>query len=192
MLPFRGVRLADLAAQLGCRLEGDGAVEIARVETLDAAGPGDLSFLSNPKYARQLAVTRASAVIVGEDVTAAPCAVLRARRPYLAMAEAVRLLTPPAQPQPGISPLAAIHPSATLGADVSVGPFVAIGARVHVGPRTALYPHVVIGDDASVGADCVVHAHASIREGVTLGDRVVLQDAAVIGSDGFGFAQRAD
>jgi UDP-3-O-[3-hydroxymyristoyl] glucosamine N-acyltransferase len=192
MLPFRGVRLADLAAQLGCRLEGDGAIEIARVETLEAAGPGDLSFLSNPKYARQLAATRASAVIVGEDVTAAPCAVLRARRPYLAMADAVRLLTPPAPPPPGISPLAAIHPSAMLGADVSIGPFVSIGARVRVGPRTALYPHVVIGDDASVGADCVVHAHASIREGVTLGDRVVLQDAAVIGSDGFGFAQRAD
>jgi UDP-3-O-[3-hydroxymyristoyl] glucosamine N-acyltransferase len=50
----------------------------------------------------------------------------------------------------------------------------------------------VIGDAATIGADCVLHSHVSIRERCTIGDRVVIQNGAVVGSDGYGFAQRAD
>ena len=74
----------------------------------------------------------------------------------------------------------------------SIGAFVVVGAGVAIGARTVLMPHVVVGAGAVIGDDCVINAHASIREGVRLGHRVVLQDAAVIGSDGFGFARRAD
>lgn len=186
------MRLADLAVELGCRLEGDGTIEIARVAGLDDAGPGEISFLSNPRYAPRLATTNASAVIVGESVTEAPCAMLRTKTPYLAFAHAVRILTPPARPAPGISSLASIDPTATIGPDVSIGPFVSIGPRVRVGGRTILHPHVVLGPDVFVGPDCLLHAHVSIREGVVLGARVIVQDGAVIGTDGFGFAQRPD
>ena len=64
------------------------------------------------------------------------------------------------------------------------------GARI--GARTVIHPHVVIGDGTTIGADCVLHAHVSIRERCTIGARVILQNGAVIGSDGYGFAQRAD
>jgi len=188
----RAVTLSDLAARLHCRLEGDGTIDVVRVAGIEDAGPGDVTFLANPKYASKLATTRASAVIVDETVKAAPCAMLRTAHPYLAFAEAVGVLTPPAPTTPGISPLASIDPTAQLGPDVSVAAFVSIGARARVGARTSLAPHVVIGADAAVGDDCVLHPHVSLREGVVIGARVVLQDAAVIGSDGFGFARRAD
>jgi UDP-3-O-[3-hydroxymyristoyl] glucosamine N-acyltransferase len=190
------VTLAELARRLGCRLEvskaGDDAIDITRVAGLEDAGPGDVTFLTNSRYAGKLPATRASAVIVDEHVPAAPCAMLRSANPYLAFAEAVALLNPPAAAVPGISPLAAIDPTAIIGPEAAIGPFVAIGARVRVGARTVLRPHVVVGAGASIGADCVIHAHASIREDVQIGDRVILQNGAVVGSDGFGFADRAD
>ena len=184
--------LAELARQLDCRLEGDGTIEVVRVAGIEDAQPGEVTFLTNPKYASRLAGTRASAVIADDTLTDAPCAVLRSPQPYLAFARAVSLLTPPSAPSPGVSPHASIATTARLGSDVSIGPFVAVGERAEIGARTVLHAHVVVGPDARIGADCVIHAHASIREGVHLGDRVTLQDAVVIGSDGFGFARRPD
>jgi UDP-3-O-[3-hydroxymyristoyl] glucosamine N-acyltransferase len=184
--------LADLADRLGCRLEGDGAIEVARVAGIEHAGPGDLTFLANSRYAAKLPTTRASAEIADEHVTGAPCAVLRTRQPYLAFADAVALLSPMVPPPAGVSTLASVDPSARLGLGVSVGPFVTIGAGADIGARTVLHPHVVIGTGVTIGDDCLVHAHVSVREGVVLGHRVVIQDGAVIGSDGFGFARRVD
>ena len=184
--------LAELATRLGCRLEGDGTIDVQRVAGLDDAGPGDVTFLANPKYASKLPQTRASAVIANDAVSEAPCAVLRAKDPYLAFASALGVLMPPLRPAPGISTLAAIDPTAEIGPEVSVGPFVSIGAGARIGARTKLYPHVVIGPGTEIGEDCELHAHVSIRESVVIGSRVVLQDGAVIGGDGFGFAKRAD
>lgn len=184
--------LGDLAARLGCRLEGDAAIDVTRVAGLEDAGPGDLTFLANPKYASKLSATRASAVIAGDEVTDAPCAVLRTSHPYLVFAEAVALLTPAPRPAPGISPLAIIDPTAVIGPDVVVSAFVSVAAGARVGARSVLYPHVAIGPCAVVGDDCTIHTHVSIREHVTIGSRVVLQDGVVIGSDGFGFARRPD
>jgi UDP-3-O-[3-hydroxymyristoyl] glucosamine N-acyltransferase len=186
------VQLADLAARLGCRLEGDGAIDIVRVASLDDAGPGDVTFLANPKYTAKLSTTNASAVIVDAAIDRAPCAMLRTAEVYLAFAEAVALLAPPAARVAGISGLASVAPTAEIGAGAAIAAFAAVGPGARIGPRTVLHPHVVIGAGATVGADCVLHAHASIREGVVLGDRVVLQDGAVVGSDGFGFARRKD
>jgi UDP-3-O-[3-hydroxymyristoyl] glucosamine N-acyltransferase len=184
--------LRELAERLGCRLEGDGSVEIGRVATLEAAGPGDLSFLSNPKYAPQLAATKASAVIVGEDAAPAPCATLNARDPYLAFAAAAALLAPDDRPAPGVSPSAHVDPSAALGPGCHIGAFASVGEGAVVGAHTVIHPHAVIYAGVIVGDDCVIHAHASIRERCRIGDRVIIQNGAVIGSDGFGFAPRPD
>ena len=151
-----------------------------------------MTFVTNAKYASRLAGTRASAVIVDDKVTEAPCARLHAQRPYVAVARAVALLTPPSRPESGISALASVDPSADVAADVSIGAFAVIGANARIGARTTIHPHVVIGPGTRIGAACVIHAHASIREGVAIGDRVTIQDAAVIGSDGFGFAETDD
>jgi UDP-3-O-[3-hydroxymyristoyl] glucosamine N-acyltransferase len=186
------VTLTELAQRLGCRLEGDGGVEVVRVSGIEDASPGEVTFLANAKYASRLAATRASAVIADESVNGAPCPILRTREPYLAFAEAVALLTPPRRPAPGISPLASVDPSAVIGPDVTIGPFVAIGRGARIGAGTVIESHVVVGSDASIGAECTIHSHVAIRDQVEIGNRVVIQDGAVIGSDGFGFARRRD
>ena len=186
------MKLSELAARLDCRLEGDGELDVTRVAGIQDAQPGDITFLANPKYEKLLATTRAAAVILKEDVPAAPCAMLRARDPYLAFARAVSLFAPVSRPAPGVHALAAIAGGAHLGADVSVGPFVAIGEGARIGDRTVIYPNATIGAGVTVGSDCTIHSNVAIRERCTVGDRVILQNGVVIGGDGYGFVRRGD
>ncbi len=184
--------LGELASRLRCPLEGDATIQIQRVAKIDQAGPGDLTFLANPKYGSAVSSTRASAIILGPGIEGAPCAVLRSPNPYLTFAEAVGALIPAERPAAGIDPLASVAPDAVLGDQVSVGAFAVIGAGAEIGARTIVHPHAVIGPGAQVGPDCVLHAHVSVRERSVIGARVIVQDGAVIGSDGFGFARRDD
>lgn len=159
---------------------------------LDDAGPGEVTFLANPRFASRVASTRASAIIADESLVSAPCPILRTTHPYVACASAVELLTPAVPVPRGIHPQSAVATDAVVGPDVAIGAFVVIGAGARIGARTILHPHVVIGPGAVIGEDCVLHARVSVRDQVEVGDRVVLQDGAVIGSEGFGFATRAD
>ena len=186
------MKLKEIAERLGSRLEGDGEIEIKKVAAIEDAGPGDLTFFTNPKYARELKKTAASAVILSEKAEAAPCAMLRVQHPYLAFAKAVALFAADDQPAAGVHPLASVAPTAEVAADASVGPFTVIGDGARIGARSVVHPNVTIGSGARVGADCVIRSQVSIRERVRIGDRVVVQDGAVIGSDGFGFAARPD
>jgi UDP-3-O-[3-hydroxymyristoyl] glucosamine N-acyltransferase len=186
------VKLAELAAHLECRLEGDGSIEIVRVAGMHEAGPGDVTFLANRKYEKAMLRTRASAVIAREDAPAGPCAMLRAPDPYLTFARAVGLFAPDTRPRPGVDRLAAIAADTTIGQDVSIGPFVAVGDGAVIGDRTIIYPNVTVGAGTRIGADCVIHSNVALRERVTLGDRVILQNGVVIGGDGYGFVRRGD
>jgi UDP-3-O-[3-hydroxymyristoyl] glucosamine N-acyltransferase len=186
------LKLQDIAARLECRLEGDGAIDIRGIAGIEDAGPGDLTFFTNPKYLAELRATSASAVILGENAEAAPCAMLRARQPYLAFARAVALFQDPWRPAPGVHRLAFVDEGVTLGDEVSIGPFAVIESGARIGARTIVHAHVTIGRQTEIGDDCVIHAGVSVRERIRLGHRVVVQDGAVIGSDGFGFARRAD
>jgi UDP-3-O-[3-hydroxymyristoyl] glucosamine N-acyltransferase len=182
------VILRDLAARLGCELRGDGGVDVRGVAGLDEAGPGDLTFVANRRYAARLATTKASAVVLSErHSTPLPC--LLAENPYLTFARAVALLRPIPRPAPGVDPSARIDPGATLGPDVHVGAFAVVGAGARVGARTVLHSHVVLYEKVEIGEDCVLHSGVQVREGCRLGHRVIVQNGAVIGADGFGFAR---
>jgi UDP-3-O-[3-hydroxymyristoyl] glucosamine N-acyltransferase len=186
------LKLRELSERLGCRLDGNGECDVQRVAGIEEAGPGDVTFLSNPRYAAALAATRATAVILAEHGPSAPCAMLRSKNPYLDFARAVGVLAPPVAPAPGIHPLASVAATATIGEAASVAPFVAIDEDVTIGYGVTIGPHVAIGRGAVIGDGCRLHARVSVREGCRLGRRVVVQDGAVIGSDGFGFARRED
>ena len=186
------MKLTELAGRLGCRLEGDGDIEITRVAGIETAGPSDVTFFANNKYAAELRATQAGAVILGENADAAPCAMLRTKNPYLAFAKAVEVFAPAWTPAPGVHRLAFVADTAAVAADASIGPFAVIGEGARIGARTIVQPHAVIARDAQIGDDCLIHAGVSIRERVVLGDRVVVQDGAVIGSDGYGFARNVD
>jgi UDP-3-O-[3-hydroxymyristoyl] glucosamine N-acyltransferase len=186
------LKLRDLAERLQCHLEGDGELDITRVAGIEDAGPGDLTFLANPKYASLVTQTRASAIILADTAPAAPCAMLRSEHPYRSFADALRVLGRDELPPPGIHPSALVAPDACLGDDVSIGPFAVVGAGAEIGHRVVLHAHVVIGPGARIGADSILHTRVSVRDRCVLGARVIVQDGAVIGSDGFGFVTDAD
>jgi UDP-3-O-[3-hydroxymyristoyl] glucosamine N-acyltransferase len=186
------VTLGELARRLECPLEGSDSIEIHRVAKIESAGPGEVTFLANPKYAGALASTKASAVIAGAALASAPCAIIRSPSPYLTFARAAGILSPDRRPEPGVHRLASIAPDAEVDRSVTVEAFAVVDSGARVGARTIIHPHVVIGRDVVIGEDCILHAHVSVRERCTLGSRVIVQNGAVIGSDGYGFAQRPD
>jgi UDP-3-O-[3-hydroxymyristoyl] glucosamine N-acyltransferase len=108
------MHLGELAAQLGCDLQGDADIDIVRVATLEDAGPGDVTFLANSKYAAALSATRASAVIAAPDVEGAPCPVIRSTNPYLTFARAVGLLHPQTRSTPGVHATAIVADDAVI------------------------------------------------------------------------------
>jgi UDP-3-O-[3-hydroxymyristoyl] glucosamine N-acyltransferase len=182
------VKLRELAVRLGCELHGDGDVEVAGVAGIEQAGPADVTFLANPRYASHLAGTRAAAVILSPGHEA-PVPSLVTDQPYLAFVRAVALLRPPSRPAPGVHPSAQVHPAAVLGPGVHVGALAVVGRGARVGARSVLHPHVVLYEDVELGEDCVLHSGVQVREQCRLGSRVVVQNGAVIGGDGFGFAR---
>jgi UDP-3-O-[3-hydroxymyristoyl] glucosamine N-acyltransferase len=183
------MKLAELASILGATCHGDPNQEITGVEGIEKAGPGQLTFVANPKYTPFARTTKAGAVLVTEDFESIATATLRTVNPYLAFARAIDLFHPAPHYSPGIHPTAVIDPTASIGEDVHIGAYVVIGAGVVIGQGTVLLPHVVVYPQARMGRHCLAHAHAVVREGCRLGDGVILQNGAVVGSDGFGFAK---
>jgi len=182
--------LSELAVALGCRLEGDGDVEITGVRGLEQAADGHITFLANPKYAPKLKATRASAVIAAQPFSGLPTLV--SSNPYLDFARALESFYHPPRPKPGIHASASIAATARIGEGSCVGPFAAIGENVVIGRNAVIHPHVVVYEGAQIGDDFTAHSHAVVREFCRVGNRVILQNSAVVGGDGFGFAKRAD
>ena len=182
------MRLSDLAQKLGARLDGDD-VEIAGVAGIEEAGPGQITFVANPKYATAARTTKASAVIVHPDFPAITASTLRCDNPYLAFARAIGFFHHPPRRPIGVHSTAVIHPSARIGIQASIGPYVVIEEEVQIGDHAVIHPHVVIYRGARIGHHFRAHAHAIVRERCTLGDNVLLQNGAIVGADGFGFAR---
>ena len=196
--PSSAPLLADVAGWCGATLvsQADGDRSISDVAALDEAGPGDLTFLDNPKYLGALKTTRASAALVSprhEKAAPAGCAVLLAGEPYRAMAMVMARLFPTAvRPGPvfneaGISPAAFVHPSARLEPGVIVEPGAVIGRGAEIGSGTVVGPHAVVGPGVRIGRNGAIGATATIAASL-IGDRVIIHPGAHIGQDGFGFA----
>jgi len=173
-----------------CALEGDPAIVVGAVNTLADAGAGELSFLANRKYQKQLATTRASAVLVPLDVPPnGGSAKLRCVDPYAAVAVAVDAIHGPRRTSrwsrrnsSGISPQAVIGPGANIAPGVSIEDEVIIGARA------TLYPGCFVGRGARIGDDVTLFPNVVIYDRCTLGNRVTIHAGTVVGEDGLGYA----
>src|SRR5258708_497598 len=184
------MKLSEIAQRLGTRLEnGAPGTEITGVAGIETAGPGQLTFISNPKYVPLARTTKASVVIVAEDFPALPTAMLRSKNPYLDFARALELFYQPPQYAPGIHPTAVVQASAKIGAGAHVGPYVVISEDVEIGDNAVLLAHTVIYRGVRIGSNFLAHAHAIVREFCRIGNNVVLQNGVVVGADGFGFAK---
>jgi len=188
------MKLAEIVDQLGGALTGDGQIEITAVAGLGEASEGDISFLSNPKYAALVSSTKASAVIVPADWDRpAKCALLRVENSDQVFALAAELFyEAPPSPATGVHPSAVVAESAQLGEGVSVGAHCTIEEGVLIGANTVISANCHVGYKTRIGDDCFIYPLASVREFTEIGDRVIIHNGAVIGSDGFGYAVQED
>jgi UDP-3-O-[3-hydroxymyristoyl] glucosamine N-acyltransferase len=186
------VKLTEIAARLECLLKGNGDIEITAVTGIDDADTGNLTFVSNPKYAAKARTTRASAVIVSNDFPEIETTTLRSSNPYLTFARAVELFYEAPKPRTGIHETAVIADSAEIGVGASIGAYVVIEDEVRIGKNCAIYPFVHISKGAHIGNNFKAYAHSSVREFCQIGNDVILQDGAKVGTDGFGYAKTED
>jgi len=179
----------DLADHVGGLVEGDEHLLIQGAATLSDAAPGDISFLANPKYEKELQTTQASAVVLADQVPTPGLTVIRCPDPYYAFMQIVVLLHGHREHEKvGVSDRASVHPSAQLGANVDIHDFVVVSHDVQIGDNTTIYPNSVLGPGAKIGRDCVLYPNVVVYDGCTIGDRVTIHSGAVIGQDGFGYA----
>ncbi|MBV8552301.1 MAG: UDP-3-O-(3-hydroxymyristoyl)glucosamine N-acyltransferase [Acidobacteriaceae bacterium] len=182
--------LGQLANLLGCGLTGDSEAPITGVSTIEKAGPGEITFLANMKYAPKAKATRAAAIIAAEPIE--NIATLVSGNPYHDFARALALFYQPPKPAPGIHPTASIAATATIGPNPSIGAYAVVGEDAVIGANAVLHPHAVIYQGCTVGDDFTAHSHVSVREYCRIGNRVTLHNGVVIGGDGFGFAKGDD
>jgi UDP-3-O-[3-hydroxymyristoyl] glucosamine N-acyltransferase len=187
-------RLAQIVADLGGELHGDGAACIQAIAALEHAGAGDIAFLANPKLRAQLATTQASALIIRADCLALAqergAAVIVTPDPYLYFARLTRWWAARTR-KPAV---AGVHPTAVVGERVqihpsaSIGPYAVIGDDVVIGEGAVIGAQVFVGDMAEIGAFTRFAPGVRFLEGCRIGARGLLESGAIIGGDGFGFA----
>jgi UDP-3-O-[3-hydroxymyristoyl] glucosamine N-acyltransferase len=193
--------IAALASLVDARLELaeglDGAQVVEGLNTVDRAGPAELTFVGNGRYARMLESSRALAAVVSNDVELAPGAaaraILRVKNADLAMIAILERFMPREHLPPiGIDRSARVDATARIGAGVRIGAFVSIERGAVIGARATLFDGVRIYAGASVGDDSVLHSNVVIRERCSVGKRVILASGVVIGTDGFGYRPSPD
>ena len=191
--------LGELAQQIDANLlpasSGDAPtldLPLTGVNGVASAGPAEVAFVANPKYAAAARNTKAAALIVGADFPAVSVPPLRVADPKYAFTLAVAAFHLAPAYEPGVHPTAVIAPTAQVGARAHIGPYAVVGEGCRIGDDAVLLAHVVLYPGVRAGHRFFAHAHAVVRENCTLGDDVVLQNGAVIGSDGFGFARNPD
>jgi UDP-3-O-[3-hydroxymyristoyl] glucosamine N-acyltransferase len=163
------VSIKDIVELVGGRYDGPPDRSIRGVAALADAGDDQLSFLSNRKYTKQVATTKAGAILVANDLAGDDRRYIRVANPYLAWAMVIERWFTPRPGTAGVSPLASISSSATIGAKVSIGAFTSVG------------------DDVVIGDDTVIHPNVSIYSRSVIGKRCIIHSGTVIGADGYGF-----
>ena len=183
-------RLAQIVERFGGEILGNPQTSISQVATLESAGAEHISFLTQGKYRKQLAGTRAGAVILGRTdsgLTELPRIVCD--DPYLYFAKVSALFNPQQAIKPGVHRTAVVERGTMIPASASIGAGAYVGRRVKLGRGVVIGPGCHLGDGVEIGAASRLHARVTIYPGCRLGQRALVHSGAVIGADGFGIAQ---
>jgi UDP-3-O-[3-hydroxymyristoyl] glucosamine N-acyltransferase len=184
-----GYSLGELAVRFGLELRGEPDLRVSRVATLQHAAPGGISFFANARYRRQLAATRATAVVVAAaDADSCPVAALIDPNPYLAYARIATLLHPAPAVVAGIHASAVVDAAARVDASAAIGPQSVVEAGAELGPRVFLGPGCIVQRGARIAADTRLIARVTVCRESRIGERCILHPGVVIGADGFGNA----
>ncbi|MDX1588965.1 MAG: UDP-3-O-(3-hydroxymyristoyl)glucosamine N-acyltransferase [Oleiphilaceae bacterium] len=181
--------LAAIARMLDATLQGDGDIPVEGIGTLEKAGPGQISFMTNPRYQKHLAGTRAAAVLVTPELAPqCPGNALVMDDPYYGFARLSHLFETAPRAPAGVHPSAVVHPDARVDESAALGPNVVVEAGARIGAGVEIGPGTVIGARSQVGDHCWIGPNVTLYHDVRLGQRCRIAAGAVIGSDGFGYA----
>lgn len=181
----------QISVILNGSLEGEPAARVRHLSKIEDGADGSLSFLANPKYEQYLYTTRASVVIINEDLVLAKpvdATLIRVKDAYLAFTELLDIYNKMRHEKTGIESPVFIHESAKIGENVYIGAFSYIGKDVVIGDNCKIYPQAYIGENVKIGKGTTLFSGVKVYFDTILGDQVVIHSGAVIGSDGFGFA----
>ncbi len=184
--------VADIATLVGGKVAGDGSFLIDKAATLKEAGPADLSFLGNQKYAQAAAASQAGCLLLPQGAESLACAAksrIFVEDPQFAFSQVLAMIVErqPKSP-PSLDAKASIHYQAKMGPGVSVGPFAVVERGAAIGEGTTIGAQCYIGENAKIGRFCRIYPQVVIREDCVVGDRAVIHSGTVIGADGFGFS----
>jgi len=188
--------LEQIAHLIGGKLDGSKDTKVNTISSIEDAEEGSISFLANPKYEPLIYTTRASAVIVDENLVLnkkITTPLIRTEDPYAAFTSLLeaydQLLS---FDKNGIEEPSFVHKTSSFGSDIYVGAFSYIGRNVKIGDQVKIYPNAYIGDDVTIGNRSIIHPGVKIYAKSIIGSHCTLQAGAVIGSDGFGYAPLDD
>jgi UDP-3-O-[3-hydroxymyristoyl] glucosamine N-acyltransferase len=183
------ITLGQIAEIVDGVVEGDKNIRISGISGIREAKPGDITFVSNAKYAPLIETTRASAVVVAEELNSYSIPMVRVKNPDLAFALIVDAFAPePIVCQKGIHPTAIIGEDVKLGKDISIQAFTVVQDGAEIGDETVIYPGVYIGHYTKIGKNCLIYPRVVIRERITIGDNCIIHSGTVVGADGFGYS----
>ncbi|MEM7807659.1 MAG: UDP-3-O-(3-hydroxymyristoyl)glucosamine N-acyltransferase [Planctomycetota bacterium] len=185
------IPLADIAQHLEIARDGLPTLEVTGVNTLEDAGPSELSYLAEERYVAQAKSTKAGVLLVSASLAdvehSAGFAIVVDDAGHAADRVLDLFHTPPSAPAAGVHPSAVVDKSAELPDDVAIGAGCVVGARSRLGRGTVLHANVTVGSDVAIGEDCRLFPGVVLYDRVTLADRVVLHANVAIGCDGFGY-----
>lgn len=181
----------ELAKLVSGEVEGNGDRQVSGVASVDRAGPNDVTFVVNERYARRLQPTGVAACLIppGISLEANGTVLIRVDNPELALSQLLDLFHPAPVPEPAVHPTAIIGRGSQLGGGVSIGAFVTIEEDVRIGARTQVGPHTHIGNGTTIGEDCRIGPSCTVLHRVRVGDRVRLYTGVRLGVEGFGYTQ---
>ena len=183
------ITLKDIAERVNGTIKGNPDTVLTGIATIEDAGPGDLTFLANPKYAPFIEKTTASVIICSAGTEVSGKTLLLVDDPYLVYAKLVGLFSPPKKESGLVDKRAVLGTDVRLGSNVTIYPFVFVGDNCVIQDNVTIYPFCYIGEDVTIGEGSLLYPNVTIREACRIGKRVIIHSGSVIGSDGFGFAK---
>ena len=182
------ITLKEIAQFLGGTIAGNDNIIIENIRPIEEAGKGDITFIANKKYLKQLRITEASAILAVPQTQAAGKNLVLVTDPYVAFGRLLTLFYPLEHGYNGISNDAYIEKCASVSPEATVFPRAYISEGANIEKGAVIYPGVFVGRNTSVGENSILYANVTVYEGSLIGKRVILHSGVVVGGDGFGFA----